>query len=310
MATVSTTTSLSALMQKYYDRLFIDTAKHWLVHEEGAQVRPLPQGEGKVVYFSRYSPLSIISSALTEGANPSPVSLVASNVSVTVSEFGSFTQISRLLSLTAIDPKMKQAVELMAQNAGESRDQLVRDKALVGGTVQYAGGKTALTAVAVTDVLSSTEIRKAVRTLKANKAMKYDDGYFICKLGPYSSYDLMGDSAWVNAHTYGDRENLYRGELGRLHGVRFLETTNPKETANGGAGGADIQHTFVHGKNAFGVTDLEGDQKKIYVKTPGPQDTSNPLDRYYTVGWAMTFAPKQLVSDWIVEIKHGATGKT
>jgi len=287
MATTSKTTNLSALMATYYDRLFIDVAKHWLVHEEGAQVRPLPQGEGKVVYFTRYTPLSIITSALTEGSNPNPVSLVATNVSVTVSEFGTFTQISKLLSLTAIDPKLKAAVELFGQNAGESRDQLVRDHGLVGGTAQLAGGKSALTDVAITDTLSADEIRKAVRTLKVNKAQ-----------------------TWVDAKTYSDVKGLYKGELGELYGVRFLETTNQKETANGGNNNADIMHTFVHGKNAFGVTDLEGDEKKIYVKTPGAQDTSNPLDRYYTVGWAMTFAPKQLVSDWIVEIKSGATGQT
>jgi len=310
MATTSKTTNLSALMATYYDRLFIDVAKHWLVHEEGAQVRPLPQGEGKVVYFTRYTPLSIITSALTEGSNPNPVSLVATNVSVTVSEFGTFTQISKLLSLTAIDPKLKAAVELFGQNAGESRDQLVRDHGLVGGTAQLAGGKSALTDVAITDTLSADEIRKAVRTLKVNKAQKYDDGFFMGKVGPYCSHDLTGDSTWVDAKTYSDVKGLYKGELGELYGVRFLETTNQKETANGGNNNADIMHTFVHGKNAFGVTDLEGDEKKIYVKTPGAQDTSNPLDRYYTVGWAMTFAPKQLVSDWIVEIKSGATGQT
>jgi len=297
-------------MQKYYDRLFIDTAKHWLVHEEGAQVRPLPQGEGKVVYFTRYTAPAIVSSALTEGANPTPVSLVAANVSVTVSEFGNFTQISKLLSLTAIDPKMKSAVELFGQNAGESRDQLVRNKGLLGGTPQLAGGKAALSNVAITDVLSATEIRKAVRTLKANRAVRYDDGYFLCKTNVYSSFDIMGDTTWVNAHTYKDGEELYRGENGRLYGVRFLESTNGYENVNAGASGADLWYSWVHGKNAFGVTDLEGDEKKIYVKTPGPQDTSNPLDRYYTVGWAMTFAPKMLVSDWIVEIRAGATGQT
>lgn len=310
MATTSKTTNLSALMQQYYDRLFIDVAKHWLVHEEGAQKRPLPQGEGKVVYFTRYTPLAIVSSALTEGSNPNPVSLVASNVSVTVSEFGAYTQISKLLSLTAVDPKMKAAVELFGQNAGESRDQLVRDHALVGGTAQLAGGKSALSSVAITDTLSADEIRKAVRTLKANKAQRYDDGFFIGKTNVYSSYDLMGDSVWVNAKTYSDVKDLYAGEIGELHGVRFLESTNGKEYENAGKSNADLWSTFIHGKNAFGVTDLEGDEKKIYVKTPGPQDTSNPLDRYYTVGWAMTFAPKQLVSDWIVEIKAGATGQS
>lgn len=306
----STSSTLSQLMQTYYDRLFIDTAKHWLVHEEGSQKRPLPGGEGKQVYFTRYTPLALATTALTEGANPTSVNLSATNVSVVVSEFGNYTRISKLLKLTAVDSKMKGAVEIMGQNAGETRDQLVRDKALVGGTAQLAASSAALTDVGITDTLSSNEIRKAVRTLKANKAMRYDDGYFIGKTSPYASYDLMGDSTWVNAHTYKDGMELYKGELGRLHGVRFVETTNWKETANGGTSNADIIHTFVHGKNAIGVTDLEGDAKRIYVKTPGEQDTSNPLDRYYTAGWAMTFAPKQLVSEWIIEIKSGATDQS
>lgn len=306
----SNTTTLSQLMQKYYDSLFIDTAKHWLIHEEGAQTRPLPQGSGKIAYFQRYTPLGIVSTALTEATNPTCVNLSATNVSVTVSEFGSYSRISKLLSLTAVDRKMKGAVEVHAQNAGESRDQMVREKALVGATAQLAASSSALTDVGTTDTLSASEVRKAVRTLKANKAMRYADGYFIGKTSPYASYDLMGDTTWVNSHTYKDGENLYKGELGKLHGVRFLETTNWKETANGGTSNADIIHSFIHGKNAFGVTDLDGDAKKIYVKTPGESDTSNPLDRYYTVGWAMTFAPVKLVSTWIIEIKSGATDQS
>lgn len=307
---VSTTTALSQLMQKYYDNLFIETAKHWLVHEEGAQTRPLPQASGKIVYFQRYRPLALVSAQLTEASNPTCVNLSATNVSVTVSEFGAYSKISKLLSLTAVDRKMKGAVEIHGQNAGESRDQMVREKALLGGSDQLAGSKSALTDVATSNTFSSAEIRKAVRTLKANKAMRYNDGYFIGKTSPYASYDLMGDSTWVNAHTYKDGSELYKGEIGKLHGVRFLESTNWKETANGGASSADIIHSFIHGKNAFGVTDLDGDEKKIYVKVPGDTDTSNPLNRYYTVGWAMTFAPVTLVSDWIIEVKHGATDQT
>ena len=307
----STTGTLSQLMQNYYDRLFIDTAKDWLVFEQGAQMRPLPAGDGKVVYFQRYTPLAKITAQISEGSNPSAVNLSATNVSSTVSEFGSYSSISKLLKLTAVDPKMKGAVEVMAQNAGESRDQLVRDHAFVSkGTTQLAGGKASLSLVAITDTLSSSEIRKAVRTLKANKAMRYDDGYFLGKISPYVSYDLMGDSTWVNAHTYKDGEALYKGEVGKLHGVRFVETTNWKETANGGASNADIIHSFIHGKNSFGVTDLEGDKKKVYVKTPGPNSTDNPVDRFYTVGWAMSTVPVRLVSDWIIEIKSGATDQS
>ena len=301
---------MTQLMQKYYDKLFIDTAKHTLIHEEGAQIRPLPQGTGKIVYFQKYTAMPIVTAALTEGANPTSVNLSATNVSATVSEFGSYTTISRLLSLTAVDPKMKGAVEVMGQNAGESRDQMVRNKAFYGATVQLAAASGALTDVGLTDVMSATEVRKAVRSLKVAKAQKYADGYFLGKIGNYASFDLMGDTTWTNAKVYSDVNDLYKGELGRLHGVRFLETTNGKETANAGTSSADIMHTYVHGKNAIGMTELNGDSKRIIVKTPGESDTSNPLNRFSTVGWTDSYVPVPLVAAWIIEIKSGATSKT
>jgi N4-gp56 family major capsid protein len=298
----STTTTLSGLMQTYYDKLFIKTVKHWLVMEEGAQSRPLPKSEGKAVSFQRYTPLSLISSALTEASNPSAVDLSATNVTAQVAEYGSYTKISKLLSLTAVDPRMKGAVEVFGQNAGESRDALVRDE-LDNGTEQLANAVAAVSAIAASDVFDADEVRRAVRELKKEKAYRYSDGYFLGKISPETSYDLMGDNTWVNAKTYSDVGDLYKGELGKLHGVRFLETTNPKTTSST----VTVYHNFIHGREAFGITDLEGDEKKIYVKTPGAQSTDNPIDRFYTVGWAMTFAPKVLDAKWIRVVKTSAS---
>lgn len=296
-------------MQTYYDRLFVDMAKHTLIWEQGAQMRPVPAGEGELVFFQRYTPLAIITAETTEGSNPSAVNLSATNVSTTLSEFGSFTTLSKKLKLTSVDSRMKGAVEVMAQNAGESRDQMVRLKGLAG-TAQNAGGGAALTDIDITDTMSADELRIAVRTLKTNKAQRYADGFFLGKMGAYAAYDLMGDDVWVNAHTYKDGMALYRGEAGKLHGVRVVETTNWEETDDGGASNADLQHSHIHGKNAFGVTDLDGDSQKVYVKTPGAHSTDNPVDRFYTVGWAETMSAVPLVTDWIIEIISGATGQT
>jgi N4-gp56 family major capsid protein len=239
---------------------------------------------------------------MTEGSNPSAVALSATNVTATVGEYGSYTQTSKLLRLTAIDPKMKGAVEVMAQNAGESIDELVRNE-LDNGTVQFTGGKSLISDIAASDVLGEDEIRKAVRTLKVNKAMRYPDGYFLGKVNPYTSYDIMGETVWVNAHTYKDGSNLYRGELGKLHGVRFIETTNPKSTSST----VTVYHNYIHGAEAFGITQLSGDEKKIYVKVPGPHSTDNPVDRFSTLGWAVTFVPKVLDANWIMVVKSGVT---
>lgn len=294
----STTATLSQLMQTYYDKLFISMVQRSQIMEQGSQKRPLPAGSGKVVYFQRYSPLALISTPPTEGQNPNAVDLSATNVSCTVAEYASFTTISKLLSLTAIDPKMKGAVEVMGINAGESRDALIRAE-LDNGTAQLAGANTAISDVAASDTFSAKEVRSAVKTLKLAKAMKYDDGYFLGKTNPYGSYALMGDSTWVNAHTYKDGENLYKGELGRLHGVRFIEGSEVTKDLT-----SDVYNSYIHGKEAFAVTDLEGDAQHVYVKNPGANSTDNPVDRFSTVGWAMSFAVKVLDANWIVKIQH------
>jgi len=130
--------------------------------------------------------------------------------------------------------------------------------------------------------------------------MKYDDGYFLGKTNPYGSYALMGDSTWVNAHTYKDGDNLYKGELGRLHGVRFVEGSEATKTSST----VDVYNSYIHGKEAFAVTDLEGDRQHVYVKNPGANSTDNPVDRFSTVGWAMSFAVKVLDPNWIIVCKH------
>lgn len=296
----STTTTLSQLMQTYYDKLFIDMVKRVAIFEQGLQMRPLPTGNGKVVFFQRYSPLALISSAIgTEGDNPSAVDLSATNVSCTVAEFGSYTKISKLLSLTAIDPRMKGAVEVLGINAGESRDALIRIEH-DSGTVQFANAKSLISDIASSDIFDADEVRLAVKNLKLQKAQRFDDGYFLGKTNPYGAYSIMGDTTWVNAHTYKDGENLYKGELGRLHGVRFIEGSEATSTSSS----VTVYNTYITGKNAIALTELEGDTKKVYVKMPGANSTDNPIDRFSTVGWAFAQAVKVLDANWIRKVQH------
>lgn len=298
-----TTTGLSAEISTYYERVFLARAMKRLVHEQGAQKKTMPAGEGKTVNFTRYTPLALATAALSEGSNPSETDLTASTVSATVAERGSSAKIARFLSTTSIDRNNKEKIEVFGQNMGESLDTLARDELVTGGTVQLAGGKANITAVAASDVLSASEIKKAVRTLEGNAAMRYDDGFFMGKIQPYTWYDLVGDSTWVNAKTYSDVKDLYMGEVGELFGVRFVMSNNGHSAAST----VTVYTNFIHGKESFGVIDLATDSPKLYIKTPGAQDTSNPADRYSTIAWAGSYVAKTLNDKWIITLKTGAT---
>jgi len=298
-----TTTGLSSEVKTFYESKFLERAKFTYIHKQGAQMNTHKKNEGKTVVFNRHTPLAVATTALTEGANPAEVDMTTSTVTATLAEYGNVVKVAKLLSLVSIDRDGAEKSEVMGQNMGETLDTLTRDAMYSGATAQLAGAKSALTDVAATDTFSASEIRKAVRTLENSKAVRYPDQMFMGKVGPYTKYDLTGDTTWVNAKTYSDVKDLYMGEIGELYGVRFLSAANQKTESST----ATVYSNFIHGQYAFGCYDLEGDMPKLYVKIPNASDTSNPTDRYSTLGWAGTYVAKVLIATWILNVKSGAT---
>jgi len=300
------TTGLTQEMSTYYEKVFLARAEYEYIHNQGAQMRSQPANEGKTVVFTRHTPLATATTALTEGVNPAEVNLTATNVSATLSEYGNTVKISRFLSLTSIDAGNKEKIEVIGQNMGETLDELTRNELFTGATAQLAGGKTALTDVAATNVLSVAELRKAVRTLKKNKARRYQDKIapWLGKIGPDTGYDLTSDTTFINADIYDNNATkLYNGELGKILGVRLLETANQKSVSST----VTVYSNFVHGADAFGCTDLVGDKPQLYIIPHTKIDSGNPAGRFSMVSWASSYVCKTLNSSWLIDIKCGAT---
>lgn len=311
--TAQVTTGLTQEMSIYYEKVFLARAEYEYIFNQGAQMRTMPANEGKSVNFTRHTPLATATTALTEGTNPAEVNLTATTVSATLVEYGNLVKISRFLSLTSIDTNNKEKIEVIGQNMGETLDELVRNELFTGATAQYAGGKASLSLVAITDVLSVAEIRKGVRTLKKNKARRYQENgkSWILKAGPDSTYDLTTDSTFLSADIYDNNaEKLYNGELGTILGCRVIESPNQKESADGGVSSADLIHNFLHGADAFGCIDLVGDKPQLYIIPNTKIDSGNPAGRFSTVAWASSFVSKTLNANWLLDIVTGATSRT
>jgi N4-gp56 family major capsid protein len=300
---VSLTTGLTQVMSTYYDKRFLDRAKAELRHDFGAQVKNHKMNMGKVVRFTRFAPLALATTPLTEGTDPSAVDMTATNVDATLAEYGNYTIVSSLFSATSIDENLEEHVDIHGTNAGESIDALVRNVLSAGATAQIAAGKL-LTAVAATDTLTGLEIRKAVRTLKTNKAKRFDNGYFRGIIQPFQAMDLMGNSEWLSAYQYTspDSDAIKKGVVGRKNGVEFVESNQGSTEAST----VTIYHTFVFGQNSYGVVRLESMQEpKIYIAQGVTQN--NPLNMRSTVGWRMPFVAVVLNANWLGCIKTGAT---
>lgn len=226
------TNDLSPEMKTFYSDYLIDNAVPNLVHDQFGQKHPIPKNGGKVIEFRKYSPFDKATQPITEGVTPNGHKLNVETVTATVNQYGDYVELSDVLLLTAIDNNMVQATKLLGNQAGETLDWVTRE-VLNGGTNVLLAKGSAQTRpahryeIGPTNTLSVDDILNAVRTLKKANAKKIGDSY-IGIVGPDIAYTLMRDSEWINWHQYANPEELYEGEIGKIGGVRFIETTEAK----------------------------------------------------------------------------------
>lgn len=302
MADLNVTGTLAPEVSTYYEKVFLKRADYEYVAKEGGQIRTHASGEGRTVNFTRYTPLTINTTPLGEGSNPSLSNITASTIAVTLSEYGQSIQVSKFLTLVGIDKNMAEKISLVGQNMGQSLNRLVLNE-LNNGTAYFANGKNTST-YAASDTFSASMIRGITRQLELNSAPLYKDGMYMGKASPQTKYQLLGDTTWINAKTYSDVKDLYKGEMGELYQVRWL-LNKDYASAVGAASEASVVaafNTYVHGADAFGAFDLEGDKPKLYI-LPNIVDGSSPAGRISKVSWAGSYAAKILNSNWVIVAK-------
>ena len=236
--TTLNTASGAYFNKQFYDKKLLETAKTRLVHASFGQKRSIPRHGGKRVEFRKYNLFTPDVDALTlvEGVTPEGQSLSQSNVEAEVSQYGAYVEVSDLLDLTAYDEVLADSAELLGEQLGTVIEWVTRDAMCATTNVQYANGKQERNALDGDCVLTVDEIRKAVRTLKKNKARMFTtaiDGsvrrpHYVCICSPDSTYDLQNDPLWQDVSKYSNAEQIYSGEIGRLFGVVFVESTEAK----------------------------------------------------------------------------------
>lgn len=225
---------LSDEMKVYYSMRLINLAEPELIHDQFGQKHPIPKNSGKTIEFRKYDSLPKALVPLTEGVTPAGQKMSMGVIRATIKQYGGYIELSDILELTAIDNNLVQATRLLASQAGRTADTITRE-VLAGGTnVVYAGGAKDRSELVGGDstaennkYLTVDDIRKAVRALKVMNAQKIN-GYFAGIIHPDTAYDLMNDKKWVDVKTYSDPDGIYEGEIGKIEGVRFVESTEAK----------------------------------------------------------------------------------
>lgn len=304
---MTTSSGLTPGMQTYYNRELLRTFEPNLVHLQFGENYRMPMNSGITMNMRKMIPVAAKTTALEEG-NPGDGKMLAEvAVTTTIQQFGDYARCSDWLDMVHLDENITRRVQRFGDAGARSVDALVRDELATCTNVIYAGGKTARAQLTAADKLTSRELRKAVRTLKKNLAEKFN-GYYVAIVGPDTVYDLQEDDAWVKVSEYQDKENIYTGEVGRLFGIRFVESTEAKIFEGAGASSADVASVIVLGRYAYGLTSLKGNKPRVVVKTAGSAGTADPLDQISTVGWKLDgFAAKLLQPEFAVRIECGFT---
>lgn len=315
--TMNTQSPATYLNKTYYDRNLLENARTVLCHAKYGQKRRIPLNNGKKVEFRRFTPFNPndIINGLTEGVTPSGQNLAQSNVEATVKQYGAYVEVSDLLGKTTYDDVYEAATDELGEQIGVAIEWVTRDVMNAGTNVQYANGKTSRATLANADVLNTTEVRKAVRTLKKAKAKPFKGGdegkakrpHFICICSPDTTFDLQSDQLWQDVSKYSDKEQIYSGEIGRIFGVVFVESTEAKTFA--GAASVTVQSSLFFGKDAYGTIDIEGSgAPKTIIKDLGSAGSADPLNQRATVAAKVEAYTAAILNQlWILRLEHGAT---
>lgn len=286
---VSTSSTNSANLWLYFNKKLLSTLQPRLQLYKLGKKCPLPKGYGTQAKWLIYTKVDSSTSALTEGTNPSEISFTTANVTKSISQYGQFVKVSDILSDTSIDNVSEQLAELLGKAAAESIEDLIVAELDGALTVRRVNARANDDAITATDVVNMNEFLKAMIALKAAYVGKHEMGAYMSVLHPSNEYDILSETnqaGWLDQRSYAAPKpgEVMDGEIGKVYGMRFI--TSDKMTAADNASTVSVKKNYVLGEECFGVVELDKGVEMIR-KSPGKEDTSNPLNMFSTVGYKL-----------------------
>ena len=279
---LNTTTSegLTDEMKIFYNTQLLENVRPNLVFNQFGKVIPLPSGNGKTVEVRRMETFEKATTPLVEGKIPQGNSLKIKKKTISIDQYGDYTPITDQLNWGAIDPIISDAVNEHAAQAHLTLDTLTRDKVCAGTNVDYPGTVEDMDALTADDKITATDVAREATILKKFNTPK-EEGSYIAIVHPSVAYDLRQDAGWVEAHKYASVKEIFNGEIGELHGVRFLESTEAKIEKN--SQGIAVYHCIFFGKEAWAR--IKPDSMGLRTIIKSPKEIGGPLEQYSTAGW-------------------------
>jgi N4-gp56 family major capsid protein len=311
-SSITNTSVLPPAVRDYYDRVLLMTAFPYLIHTKYAQRRNLPEKSGDTMVFRRYTKLDPVPIALVDGITPPGAPLSVTDIKAQVSFYGNFVTITNQVQLTVEDRTMNEAAELLAQNLGQTLDQVTRDVLLSGlSSVQCAFGVNGQTPTEIT----ASDFDVAVQTLLNNDCRMVNKAYigtdqfgttpirpsFWCYMDTALIDDLEDVSSFVSTANYPGSEvrNIQDAEWGSVRNIKiFITSAGSVTTAT-----VPVYNNFIGGQEAYGIVNLGSAAGRFYVKPLGSAGSADPLNQRGTVGWLLPFVARILNDNFYLNLQ-------
>ena len=292
------TNSLSGELKTFYDTELLENARVEMFYAQFAKKQNLPANRGTTVEWRKWNTFAK-AGMLQEGVIPTGQKFGMSSKTGSINQYGTYAAITDKLELRAYDDVILGATEEMGASAAETQETLIRDALLVNTNVLYCDNITISTgAVAGTPtspatmeataevmcLLTPDSVAKAVTIMKKNRVPTINGKYYAV-IHPSVAYDLRKSKEWIEAHKYAATSEIFNGEIGELHGCRFIENVFAPilgNTYKNKAGGVTYA-TYFFGKDAFGIIDPEGGALEMIVKDKS--QVGGPLNQFSTIGY-------------------------
>jgi len=325
----------------------------WLILEKFGQAKPLPAKSTKTIQFRRYFLDSTFTSTfgsdfnpheyftgshfdptnkiLTEGVTPDATALESSDYDATLVQYGDRVVISDVIMDTHEDPILKEAVDILGEQAAVLIEKTRYNVLKAGTNVFYSNADTSRGAVDV--VFSLNDQRKVTRFLKRQlgkpitSTVKSTPAFgtesiapsFICIVHPDLEPDLRAISSFVPAEKYGSM-SAFEGEIGKIEDVRYLMSTIIEPFLGGGDSGgsnvlvtgsdADVYPMLYLARDAYGIVAFKGANALTPMVVSPKASDSDPLAQRGHVGWKGYSATIILNDFWMVRLEVAVSDLT
>lgn len=305
---VTTQDSLSPTMKTFYDTALLENAREQMIFTQFGKKQPM---RGNTIEWRKFNTFDKALTPLQEGVIPEGKTFGMTKIEAGITQHGDYTAVSDRLELESFDDVIYGATEEMGAAEGETYDTLTRNILVGGNCVEYCpNGETEVKSRAnITNacVLTPQIVHKVATALKKMKAPKID-GWYVAIIHPSVAYDLTSSPEWLEYHKHTNPTPIFKGEIGEMYGVRFVEANTAKiwkGTADNAPADTAVYATLFLGKDAYGVLDPAGEGMEMIVKPKG--QIGGPLEQFSTIGYKFCHGAKILYQERMIRVESGSS---